>query len=163
MLIQKLRLQQGWSQEQLADMSGVSVRTIQRLEQGKPAAIETLKSLGAVLNVPFHELRTNTMDNAEIKTDDQITQNPLPADEVLALRHVRKLRGFYVHAAQYCVVIVVLAIINYFTSDYPWVLWTAFGWGTGVLFHGLAVFNKIPFLGAEWEKRVVEERLGRKL
>lgn len=31
-LIQKLRLQHGWSQQQLADLSGLSVRTIQRLE-----------------------------------------------------------------------------------------------------------------------------------
>ena len=32
MLIQKLRLQRGWSQQQQADLSGLSVRTIQRLE-----------------------------------------------------------------------------------------------------------------------------------
>ncbi|MFN6100724.1 MAG: helix-turn-helix domain-containing protein [Burkholderiales bacterium] len=31
-MIQKLRLQRGWSQQQLADLSGLSVRTIQRLE-----------------------------------------------------------------------------------------------------------------------------------
>jgi transcriptional regulator with XRE-family HTH domain len=35
MLIQKLRLQRGWSQEQLAELSGLSVRTIQRLEGDK--------------------------------------------------------------------------------------------------------------------------------
>ncbi|MCE2677030.1 MAG: helix-turn-helix domain-containing protein [Burkholderiaceae bacterium] len=28
-MIQKLRLQRGWSQQQLADLSGLSVRTIQ--------------------------------------------------------------------------------------------------------------------------------------
>ena len=38
MLIQKLRLQRGWSQEQLAVLSGLSVRTIQRLERGKTPA-----------------------------------------------------------------------------------------------------------------------------
>lgn len=38
MLIQKLRLQRGWSQEQLADLSGLSVHTIQRLEEDKPPA-----------------------------------------------------------------------------------------------------------------------------
>ncbi len=35
MLIQKLRLQRGWSQEDLAALSGLSVRTIQRLERGQ--------------------------------------------------------------------------------------------------------------------------------
>ncbi len=49
MLIQKLRLQRGWSQEQLAELSGLSVRTIQRLERGQPASVESLKALGAVL------------------------------------------------------------------------------------------------------------------
>jgi transcriptional regulator with XRE-family HTH domain len=69
MLLQKRRLQLGWSQEQLADLSGVSVRTIQRLEQGKPAATETLKNLGAVLNVPFHDLRTSNMETTETYND----------------------------------------------------------------------------------------------
>ncbi len=44
MLIQKLRLQRGWSQQQLADLSGLSVRTIQRLEKGQDASTESLKS-----------------------------------------------------------------------------------------------------------------------
>jgi transcriptional regulator with XRE-family HTH domain len=34
MTLQKLRIQKGWSQEQLADLSGSSVRTIQRIERG---------------------------------------------------------------------------------------------------------------------------------
>ena len=34
LLIQKLRLQRGWSQEQLAELTGLSVRTIQRIERG---------------------------------------------------------------------------------------------------------------------------------
>ena len=38
MLIQKLRLQRGWSQEQLAELSGLSVRTIQRIERANPPA-----------------------------------------------------------------------------------------------------------------------------
>lgn len=48
MHIRLLRLQKGWSQEQLADMAGVSVRTIQRIERGATASPETLKCLGAV-------------------------------------------------------------------------------------------------------------------
>ncbi|WP_296082988.1 helix-turn-helix transcriptional regulator [uncultured Agrobacterium sp.] len=42
MLVQKLRLQRGWSQEQLATVSGFSVRTIQRIERGQSASLETL-------------------------------------------------------------------------------------------------------------------------
>ncbi len=42
MLVQKLRLQRGWSQEQLATVSGLSVRTIPRIERGQSASLETL-------------------------------------------------------------------------------------------------------------------------
>ena len=45
MLVQKLRLQRGWSQQQLAELSGLSVRTIQRIEQGSGATVETWKDL----------------------------------------------------------------------------------------------------------------------
>jgi len=34
MLVRKLRLQRGWSQEHLAELVGVSVRTVQRIERG---------------------------------------------------------------------------------------------------------------------------------
>ena len=53
MLIQKLRLKKGWSQEQLAQASGLSARTIQRIEAGHPASTESLKSLAAVFEVDF--------------------------------------------------------------------------------------------------------------
>jgi transcriptional regulator with XRE-family HTH domain len=49
MLIQKLSLQRGWLQEQLADLSGLSMRTIQHLEKGQDASTESLKSLATVL------------------------------------------------------------------------------------------------------------------
>lgn len=50
-----------WSQEQLAEISGLSVRTIQRVEQGQPASLHTLRALGSAfefddvdaLNKPF--------------------------------------------------------------------------------------------------------------
>ena len=56
MLIQKLRLKRGWSQQQLAEASGLSTRTIQRVEAGHPASVETLKSIAAVFEVDFSTL-----------------------------------------------------------------------------------------------------------
>ena len=35
MIVRKLRIQRGWSQDQLAQFSGLSVRTIQRIERAK--------------------------------------------------------------------------------------------------------------------------------
>ena len=50
-IVRKLRLQQGWSQDQLATLSGLSVRTIQRLERGGSASLESAKALASVFEV----------------------------------------------------------------------------------------------------------------
>src|SRR5476649_1984978 len=131
MLIQKLRLQRGWSQEQLAEISGLSVRTIQRIERGQTASVESLKSLGAAFEIDFSALKEPDM----LTTENQ----SLSADEALALAHVRKLRGFYIHLAQYCIVIAFLAVVNLLTTRHfhyysLWFIWPALGWGIGILF-----------------------------
>jgi transcriptional regulator with XRE-family HTH domain len=164
MLIQKLRLQRGWSQEQLAELSGLSTRTIQRLERGQPSSVETLKALGAVFDVDFSTLKEPDMSNA---TEVQTATTPASAEhveEALAFAHVRAIKGFYVHASQYLVVMAFLIIINLVaTPRFFWAIFPILGWGVGVAFHGLRVFDMIPLLTGDWEKREVEKRLGRKL
>lgn len=155
MLIQKLRLQRGWSQEQLAEVSGLSVRTIQRLERGQPGSLESMNALAAVFETDLDRLKEPAMDT---------TRNDLPPDEALALAHVRKVKAFYVHLSQYLIFIPMLFAFNYMTSTaYWWAIWPALGWGVGVLAHGLSVFAAVPFLNGDWERRQVEKYLGRKL
>ena len=48
MTIQSRRLEKGWSQEELARHSGLSTRTIQRIEGGQKPGLESLKCLAAV-------------------------------------------------------------------------------------------------------------------
>ena len=92
------------------------------------------------------------------------TSQNVRADEALALAHVRKLKGFYVHLVLYGLVIGFLAMVNLVTYPrYLWFIWSALGWGIGILFHALRVFDKVPFLNGEWERRQVEKHLGRKL
>jgi transcriptional regulator with XRE-family HTH domain len=50
------RQSRGWSQEQLAAAAGLGVRTIQRVESGSVASIESAKCLAAVFGVPFSRL-----------------------------------------------------------------------------------------------------------
>lgn len=160
MLIQKLRLQRGWSQEQLADLSGLSVRTIQRLERGQAASVESLKALGAAFEIDFSVLKEPEMN---APPNPPMSQN-VSADEALALAHVRKLKGFYFHLVLYGLIISFLAIVNLITFPrYLWFIWPALGWGIGIAFHGMRVFDKFPFLNGEWERRQVEKQLGRKL
>jgi transcriptional regulator with XRE-family HTH domain len=55
-LIRKHRQARMWSQEQLADASGLGLRTIQRLEARGSASLESIKSLAAVFEVDADSL-----------------------------------------------------------------------------------------------------------
>ncbi len=56
MIVKKLRAEKNWSQEQVAAFSGLSIRTIQRVESGQSASLETLKSLASVFEVDISKL-----------------------------------------------------------------------------------------------------------
>lgn len=56
MIVKKMRMERNWSQEQLAEFCGLSVRTIQRVESGSKASIETLMSLASVFEVDISRL-----------------------------------------------------------------------------------------------------------
>jgi transcriptional regulator with XRE-family HTH domain len=58
MIVRKLRLQRGWSQEQLAHISALNVRTIQPIERGQAPSLESKKSLAAAF-----EVQLATFDN----------------------------------------------------------------------------------------------------
>jgi transcriptional regulator with XRE-family HTH domain len=156
MLVQKLRLQRGWPQQQLAELSGLNIRTIQRIEKGQEPSVESLKSLAAVFNVDFSTLKEQGMDNVISETQS--------AEEILAFNQVRKLKGFYFHLAQYVLVVSLLTVINALTMPkYWWVQWVIMGWGIGVFLHWLQISDRFNPLGSKWEKEQVEKRLGRKL
>ena len=55
-LISDLRKQKGLTQEKLAELTGLNVRTIQRLESGEDASLETLRSIAVALDVEVIEL-----------------------------------------------------------------------------------------------------------
>jgi len=156
MLVQKLRLQRGWSQEQLAELCALNVRTIQRVERGQTASAESLRSLASVFEVDFLDLKEPDMDKPNAPN--------VSMEETLALARVRGIKGFYIHLFQFVAVIAVLAAINVVTQPrYLWVGWVALAWGMGVLVHGLRAFDKVPFLTVDWEKRQVERYLGRRI
>lgn len=172
MLVQKLRLQRGWSQQQLADLSGLSVRTVQRIERGGGASTESLKSLASVFEIDFLQLQEDAMPVQP--TLDPAAPPPFPPapgttgttshEELLAMRHVERLRRFYRGVMIYVVVIAALAGLNATTSPHRWwVLWPALGWGFGLLVRAATTFDWLPFLGPDWERRQIEKRLGRPL
>ncbi|WDE06313.1 2TM domain-containing protein [Thalassomonas viridans] len=160
MIVRKLRLQRGWSQEQLAELSGLSVRTIQRIERGQSAGLESMKSLAAVFEIELTELQQEKAMNDKAMSD----KIQVSAQEEEAIEYVRNIKDFYTHLITYLLVVAGLFVFNYIvTPGYIWAWWTALGWGIGVVSHALSVFEVVNLFGADWEKRQVEKRLGRKL
>ena len=62
-----LRRELGWTQEKLAAESTVGLRTIQRLEAGDDASLETLALVAGALRVTVRELFAE-LDNAALST-----------------------------------------------------------------------------------------------
>ena len=77
----ELRQAQGWTQERLANESGVGIRTVQRLEAGQDASLETLSLVAEALHVPVRDLFTviddealsNRVDSLQDRTGQQQT------------------------------------------------------------------------------------------
>jgi hypothetical protein len=75
-----------------------------------------------------------------------------------AKKQVDKIKGFYANAITYCIVIPVLIFINLrFVPEFHWFWFPMFGWGIGVLFHGLDVYDYNPILGRNWESKKINE------
>ena len=85
MIVRKLRLQRGWSQDQLATLTGLSVRTIQRIEQGQQPGLESLKALASVFELDVTQLQESEMKGNE--TDSQGTVH-VARDEREAMKFV---------------------------------------------------------------------------
>jgi len=71
-LIKKLRIDNNWSQEELSEHSGLSLRTIQRIESGNNASMESVKLLAAAFGV----------------TPDQLIEKE-PVDKITPIEAVR--------------------------------------------------------------------------
>jgi Putative regulator of cell autolysis len=91
-----------------------------------------------------------------------MTTNINKTEEILAYekaaKRVEELKGFYGNLISYCVFIPFLFFINWRTSpDYYWAFWPMFGWGIGVVAHGLQVFG----IGRDWEEKQIRKYMKR--
>ena len=74
-----------------------------------------------------------------------------------AKERVEQIKGFYGNLISYCIVIPFLWWLNSRTTDFLWAIFPTFGWGIGLLFHGMEAFGYNPFLGRNWEDRKIRE------
>lgn len=80
-----------------------------------------------------------------------------------AVKRVKRIKGFYTHAAIYVVVNIMIVILNiqdlepgesYFKIEN---FFTAFFWGLGLLTHALSVFLPNILLGSNWEEKKIKQ------
>lgn len=138
--IRELRLQRAWSQEQLAEIAGISARTVQRLEQGQTAALETLKALAAAFDMPIDRLRGGS---APLAKEDAMTEIAAPLS---APRDPRRM--FRRHLLVFAGVMSGLAAINLFHNpNHLWVIYPALGWGVPLAIKALSLRSSPPAAG----------------
>lgn len=74
-----------------------------------------------------------------------------------AKKRVEEMKCFYGNLIAYLIVIPFLAWLNYMTTDFPWVIFPAVGWGLGVIVNGMSAYGFNPILGRNWEERKIRE------
>ncbi len=162
MIVRKLRLRHGWSQDQLAEMTDVSVRTIQRLERGHRPSLETAKALAAVFEVDFSTF-TKEHDKMRRNEHERTEGNDehLEPEEAEALEYAKGIKDFYSGLA--CFAILAIVFFTVMGFDEP-VLYMLFGGiGLWLIVQGMVAFEIIRLPFQDLERRIAEKKLGRKL
>ncbi len=127
--LKRWREERFWSQEHLAEMAGVALRTVQRIENGGNASRESITALAAAFNVDAAALTYHPEDHK-----DELAREKL-AHSLSALR-----LSFLIVAASWVFILIVFAGIS--ASDGPGgdnmmvpAIWVT----VGAAGHGLAV------------------------
>ncbi len=174
MILRKLRLQKGWSQEQVAELTDLSVRTIQRIERGGQASLESANALAAVFEVDISTFQNDTGNTTmQNKAQKDTTPNTdfiqvsdksptVSKEEKDAINYVKGIKEFYLHAFMFAVFMLAFLINDQFSSNEQ-LPWLSLGWLAGVIIHGLVAYEVFGSLGTNWEKKQIEKKLGRKL
>jgi len=183
-MLKKLRSNRGWSQQQLAEMTGLSRRTICRIENGGHASNESLKALAAVFEVDFMTFRGQLMntqlatdnyalaqqaDNDHLNTSASTKAIPISSQPSCAkqqmLHKIRVTKKFYLSIISYAAILIILGVVNLLTSTYPWVLWVALGLALALLRQTIKIFSNKFIFTSDWErqqmakqKRIVKNR-----
>jgi len=153
MIVKEKRLEKGWSQAQLAEFCGLSLRTIQRIEKGKQPTMESLKALASVFE----------STTAEIGYSVEVDETSLSKEEALVFDKVKKEKRFVTDLIAFLVVVPLILLSNYlFAPDQIWGGLTALAWSIWLVIDAQKTFDISTILSKSWEKRRLEKRLGRK-
>jgi transcriptional regulator with XRE-family HTH domain len=142
--IKKMRLERHWSQDQLAEMSGLSIRTIQRIENGENAGLESLKSLAAVFEIIITD-SDKKQEMEQIRKEEEYVQN---------------VKGFYK-----LLVIAILSLVTPFViavnDSSNWIIFLWILLSSGVIL-GIYSLNVFDFFGKEWKRKMIDKKFKKK-
>ncbi|NIY48438.1 2TM domain-containing protein [Cedecea colo] len=146
--IKALRLSRAWSQEQLAALSSLSVRTIQRIENGGQASLETLSAIAAAFDLNVADL--NVEMTVQPTQDEALNQKIEQAKKRLNREY-----GFYRALLTWAVICAGLAAINLFTSPGKfWFIWPTAIWGALLAVRGVKLFVLHGWLERRQQQRL---------
>ncbi|ELP5691546.1 2TM domain-containing protein [Enterobacter ludwigii] len=132
-------LQKAWSQEQLAEVTPLSVRTVQRTQEGQKPSLETLSALTSAFGVNVSDLSEETYVASNV-LDKHISEAKIQIAQETSFDRI------LVTAVLVCTVLV---IINYlFTQKSYWSVMVVVIWGSLVTFRAIRVFiirGKLPY------------------
>ncbi|WP_298633639.1 helix-turn-helix transcriptional regulator [uncultured Umboniibacter sp.] len=155
-----LRLERHWSQEQLAHLSGLNVRTIQRVEKGQKAGSETLKSLAAVFEISIEELNAVIGHESQVGDDELVVEDKDNSRYKQAQEKIKSKKYFYGLSGLLTLIFLLLMLPNYNGGENLAPLIVVFlSFATIII--GLAIHVFQPF-GEEWEEDQITQLLARK-
>ena len=143
------RLRNAWSQEQLAEIASLSVRTVQRTEKGQKPSLETLSALASAFDINVSDLSDESYIASNV-LDERISEAKIQVEQETQ---------FYRILLTAVLVCAALIIINsLFTPESYWSVVVAVIWGGLVIFRGIRVFimrGKITL----WQQRRLQKIL----
>lgn len=157
--MKSLRLKRGWSQEQLAEFSGLNARTIQRAEKGQSIGSESLKSLAAVFEVSADELKVMIAAETESSIVAELDEEQAHAMRLKAQEKVKSIKYFYGLSLFLLAIFCLFFLPNYNGGENLGALIVVFlSFATIVIAHAVTVFQ--PF-SEDWEARKVDQVIAR--
>jgi transcriptional regulator with XRE-family HTH domain len=152
-----LRLERKWSQEELAQLSDLNVRTIQRVEKGENVGIETLRSLASVFEISTDELLDEIARGKQAQLKENEVTSTAQSQQREAQERVKSIKYFYVLSAFLLGIFLLLMLPNYNGGENLGPLIVIFlSFCAIIAGYACAVFQ--PF-GEKWEKEKISQIL----
>tara|TARA_R110000868_G_scaffold5138_6_gene31792 strand:+ start:564 stop:1004 length:441 start_codon:yes stop_codon:yes gene_type:complete len=125
--IKRWREERHWSQEHLAELAGIGLRTIQRIENGEQASRESLTALAAAFNV----------EAIALVVDPEIEATGIVRRQNVKVRAGARL-VLWIHLAAYCLGVILFAAISLTAGSFV-MKWALIWWTVGLTAHAATV------------------------